>query len=260
MAATLSAPVHGQFAIGRVFARAGAMARDRWGSMAIVLFLLTVLPSPIRLYAGQQFGLIVHNALIGHVLGPVLPYLLSRLVVLVFHGLCSAALIRLALAPEGARTDAASALLQTMRAAPRFIGLFLAIEIGSGVLALLLLVPGLIFEVSAWVAMPAAVVEGRGVRSAFKRSFDLTRGARWRIFAIHAVCWVAVMLLGQAVAVIRLETLPIETGLSAVGLVTDAILASVSTVAFSLLRAAAYVELTIWKEGAPSHQLRDIFD
>jgi hypothetical protein len=260
VAGTPSIPVHGDFSIGRVFARAGAMGRGQWRSMAVIVLLLAVLPSPVRLYAAQQFGLIIQRLFFERTPAPVLPYLPYRLAVLVFHGLGSAALIRLALAhAEGDRTDAASALLQTLRGAPRFILLFLAIDIGGTLLTLLLIVPGMMFEASSWVAMPAAVAEGRGVGRAFQRSFDLTRGARWRLFVIYAACSIGVLLLGQAMVVIRLETAPMVLGWSVVGLVSDALIASVSMVAFSLLHAGAYVELRVWKEGLPRDELRDIF-
>lgn len=57
---------------------------------------------------------------------------------------------------------------------------------------LLLYVPGIIEQVKLYVAVPAAVMEGKGASASVERSIRLTDGSRWHIFG----AWLLVALLG----------------------------------------------------------------
>jgi hypothetical protein len=59
------------------------------------------------------------------------------------------------------------------------VGIVTGLLIGLG---MLVIVPGLMLMTVWYVAMPAAVLERRGVGAAMQRSSDLTRGSRWPIF------------------------------------------------------------------------------
>jgi uncharacterized membrane protein len=71
--------------------------------------------------------------------------------------------------------------------------------LGTGILCglrimlfmLLLIVPGIMESIRLYVAIPAAVMEGRGAAHAIQRSNTLTEGSRWQIFG----AWLLIFLL-----------------------------------------------------------------
>jgi hypothetical protein len=257
VAGTVSVASSGGFEIGRVLARAAGMVRQRFGSMLIIALLLAALPTPIRLLGAEAFG----HALRGGGSGQFFIYLLAVLAGGVFGGLCAGALILLAIGEgDGRRVDAADALYLALRSAPRLIALYLMVWIAIGAAMLLLVVPGIMLAVSLEVAMPAAVIEGRGGARAFDRSFGLTKGARWQVFALLAMVWVVLGAVGFVIPSwlgpppsINLTAPPIAY------LLIHGVVAIVSAIVAAALQSSIYVELRTWKEGAPQDELRDIF-
>jgi hypothetical protein len=73
----------------------------------------------------------------------------------------------------------------------------LAILFASSVIAgsLLLIVPGVILGLAWSVAMPALVLEDRGVFDSLKRSAALTRGKRWSIFLLLFIVWIVLVIV-----------------------------------------------------------------
>jgi hypothetical protein len=63
--------------------------------------------------------------------------------------------------------------------------LTLNIGIRVGLALLLLIVPGIILGLMYALAVPVAVLEGRGIRASLTRSSELTKGHRGRIFLIY---------------------------------------------------------------------------
>lgn len=85
------------------------------------------------------------------------------------------------------------------------IALQFVIGIGVGIGLVLLIVPGIILALMWIVAVPAFVVEGRGVFDSLSRSSELTSGNRMRILAIglivlvvYGLVWVLSALLTAA--------------------------------------------------------------
>jgi uncharacterized membrane protein len=60
------------------------------------------------------------------------------------------------------------------------VGIVYGLLVGLG--TVLLVVPGMIVMTIFYVALPAAVLENKGVGAAMRRSSDLTRGNRWQVF------------------------------------------------------------------------------
>ncbi len=256
MAGVASVPLHGEFSVGRVFARAGAMVRRRLGAMLIVALLLAALPVPIRLFGADAFA----QGLRGGGSSQYLFYLLSLLAGAIFGALCAGSLIWLGIGGEdGQRIDAADAFYLTLMSAPRLIGLALMIQIAVVIATMLLVVPGIMLGVALTAAMPAAVIEGRAGTRAFDRSFDLTKGARWQIFALWLLFWA---VLGGVGYLIRNVFGAPELLVSAppIGFIlAEGAVAIASSIAAAMLESSVYIELRTWKEGAPSDELRDIF-
>lgn len=64
------------------------------------------------------------------------------------------------------------------------VGLSLLIALAGYLACMFLLVPGIYLFVMWSLAIPAKVVESKGVLESMSRSSDLTQGRRWRIFVI----------------------------------------------------------------------------
>jgi MFS family permease len=64
------------------------------------------------------------------------------------------------------------------------LGLAICSLIAVGAGFVLLIIPGIIFGVMFYVALPACVVERLGPIASMKRSIALTKGHRWKIFGI----------------------------------------------------------------------------
>ncbi len=68
---------------------------------------------------------------------------------------------------------------------------------------MLCIIPGIMLACSYWLAVPAAVVEGRGVGSALERSKALTEGLRNRIFTILVAIGILQVVSGMIIGAIE---------------------------------------------------------
>jgi hypothetical protein len=141
-------------------------------------------------------------------------------------------------------------------------GTGLVVTIASGAGMLLLLVPGLVFMVAACVAVPAAVVERPGVVGAIQRSFDLTRGSRWPLFAAGGVVLVVLWALSLVTQVaFGLAAFAIPGGQ---GVAFRMIGTQLGNALFSVIPAVAiavsYHDLRLAKEGVDTAELAKVFE
>ena len=100
-----------------------------------------------------------------------------------------------------------------------------------------------------WLALPAAVVERKGIGASLRRSVDLSRGSKGPIFTI-----VAVFYSGWFIAVSMLTfTTPyrFDTGWIVLGVLRGTLMAVASAV--------AYYDLKVAKEGVPTEDLVRVF-
>jgi len=125
---------------------------------------------------------------------------------------------------------------------------------------ILVVIPGLIMGVALSVGIPVCVVERPGVFRSLERSFELTRGSRWAIFAILLV-W---GLLGGMVPILLVGVSMGANagGFEGVGEVVRWVLIAVTVllgVLQAVLSATVYHELRTKKEGAQSEDLVQVF-
>lgn len=122
------------------------------------------------------------------------------------------------------------------------------------------IVPGLVILSVLFVAVPAAVVEGGTFVEALRRSEELTRGARWSIFAIVA----ALMLLNLAVSAGLVLTSFDPVTRTVVPSQSRVLLFSLVAVPLQALQAittaVAYHDLRVEREGARTSDLASAFD
>jgi membrane-anchored glycerophosphoryl diester phosphodiesterase (GDPDase) len=84
----------------------------------------------------------------------------------------------------------------------------MALVVGLGFL--FMVIPGVILAVGLALAIPAVVLEPRSASAALSRSWELTRGSRWRIFALGVT--LLVLLYVPVIAISGLVAVLIPTG------------------------------------------------
>jgi uncharacterized membrane protein len=111
----------------------------------------------------------------------------------------------------------------------------------------------------AWcVAAPALVEERGGVFASLGRSRALTKGSRWKIFALLLIFVLALLLFQGAVGLLGFVAGPGGTVTTA-ATVLNAVVSSVTTMVGAAGIASMYVELRSQKEGASFANLQEIF-
>lgn len=139
------------------------------------------------------------------------------------------------------------------------VGIVYGLLVGLG--TVLLVVPGMIVMTIFYVALPAAVLENKGVGGAMARSSDLTRGNRWQIFG--AVLLFAVVMFGATLLIGLLLYLTMKDQALQEGSIPAWL-----EVAFTLLLApfgatmpaVCYFLLRTGKENVDAKQVAAVFD
>ena len=146
-------------------------------------------------------------------------------------------------------------------AAPRMLPLILAsilftIIVYAGMI--LLFIPGLFLLTLLWVTVPAVVMEGLGPIAALKRSANLTKGYRWRVFGLILVFIILVFILQWS---LNLLLISVTTEVASVFFLTGIgyLGATIFGVLSALAVAYTYVALKIAKEGASVEELAAVF-
>jgi len=128
------------------------------------------------------------------------------------------------------------------------IGLSMVVGLFAGLACLALLIPGIILLTMWSLAIPAKVLENRGILDSMSRSMDLTKGNRWRIFVI----WLLFFVFGIVLSLLLRWPIEIAAGVSSVfalqrssaewraallvsTFVSEALVGPLATIAFSLV-------------------------
>ena len=136
------------------------------------------------------------------------------------------------------------------------------IWIASGVMVAIVVI------ISLWVAVPATVVERKGVFASLRRSAELTRGCRWMVFGtllFFAVLFIIFTFVFSFVVVNLIvgPTTQVSNSLEiAVALFTVLMfIGNALVISFvSVLTGVCYYELRRAKEGADVEQIAAVFD
>src|SRR5215469_4261379 len=119
---------------------------------------------------------------------------------------------------------------------------------------ILLIVPGLILYTMWFVGLPACVVERLGPWTSLRRSRELTKGYRWKIFALALL--LAVANVGGRVIVTVLTALA-----GPIAALTGQMIWTGIAVAFAgVVFAVTYYDLRVIKEGVDIEQITAVFD
>ncbi len=135
---------------------------------------------------------------------------------------------------------------------------YLAIFFGT----ILLIVPGLMIATAWCLCIPVFVVEHPGLLASFGRSAELTRGNRWRVFAVFVLYIVALLIIELVFGVVN-SAMRVAGGGSPtaiVALVVNPLLYVANALIGSTGISVLYVELRRVRDGVGAEGLAAIFD
>ena len=234
--------------VGEILDTSFSLYRRHFGALATVALVCTGVPLVLRLFVEASGGFFL-NITLG---------LLYALCLVVLNLVATAATVFIVSESYLGRPLSAREALQ--RSTP-YIGrilvcsLLMALAVGLGFL--LLFIPGVILAVGLAMAIPAVVLEPRASASgALSRSWDLTRGARWRIFGLGVtllvLLYVPVVAIGGLFALI----VPGSGGMfggASIGMVTAIAVGGIVQMfiypLFYCVLTVTYYDLLVRKEG-----------
>jgi hypothetical protein len=115
-------------------------------------------------------------------------------------------------------------------------------------------VPGLI-AIARWsVAMPACIVDRLGVAASFRRSTELTRGHRWKIFGMFVL-----LVIADVIAEALLGPILGPAG-NVAELVGHVIVNGGWGAVSAVLAVAIYHDLRVAKDGVDTAEIATVFD
>jgi uncharacterized membrane protein len=184
--------------VGEILDTSFTLYRRHFGALATVSLVCTGLPLVLRLFVEAAGGLFAHLTL-------ALVYFLGLVVLsLVATG---ATVFIVSESYLGRPLTAREALMRATPYMGRILiaSLLMAVVIGLGFL--LIVFPGVILAVGLAVAIPAVVLEsGQSASGALSRSWELTRGSRWRIFGLgitlFVLLYIPVVAIGGVMAML----------------------------------------------------------
>jgi uncharacterized membrane protein len=149
-------------------------------------------------------------------------------------------------------------LLESLKVAlRRLLPLILLALLESALLVLgliLLIVPGIILYTMWLVAVAACVVERTGPWRSLRRSQELTKGHRWKVFGLFLV-----LLAFSLINPVLQMALTAAAGATA-GAIGNAIWTAIGSAFSSVVVAVAYYDLRVAKEGIDIEQIASVFD
>jgi hypothetical protein len=135
------------------------------------------------------------------------------------------------------------------------LGVMFLFGLGVSLGLLLLIVPGLILMSMWYVSVPACVVEKTGPIRSLGRSRELTKGYRWKIFALVIIVYI-VSIIGNNLVVLLATTLGGMAGQIGAMIIWQGVAGGFG----SVLIAVAYYYLRVAKEGVDVEQIASVFD
>lgn len=257
--------LYGDVSLSRILSRTGQVAGGNLAVMMVVAIVPVVLATFFTTYGIQMIG----TALRGASFGGTNPYWFGGSALLLgfaLSALAQGSLVRFGLdSLQGRRADPTEALLRTVLKLPQLFMLVMIMQVAIMAATILLIVPGVLLSIVWCVAVPALMVEERGVAAAFGRSQMLSSGARWKVLGLYALFWVAWLILNLVQGMISRSVYGVSTPsflgitLPVTYIVASGLLYTAMGVFSAAMHAALYVELRDWKEGAPGAALTEIF-
>jgi hypothetical protein len=243
----------GHFRVGQTLSRAWNVFIANFPKMFLIALGFTIfftLPSlMIRdLQAGQPQQAIPIAQLFGWIAFTVA-------VVILLYPLGQAAILYMAFQSlRGRLVSVIEALRKGLSRLWAIVGLTVLTVLGIWAGLLLLIVPGIMFAVRWSMALPACVVEGLGPLTSMKRSAELTKGHRWKLFGVFLLLMIVSWIVGWLIGFVLRPT--------------DLVIANIGSVIWSAAWTAfwyvvlvmIYHDLRVAKEGVDIERLAAVFD
>jgi hypothetical protein len=156
---------------------------------------------------------------------------------------------------RGRRVNLAESLQVGLRRFFPIVGLAVAMTVLMMLAAILFIVPAMILFTMWFVATPACVVEQLGPSSSMRRSTQLTKGHRWKIFGLGLL-----LLLISVVADQVITTSLTAIGGEWVGLIGQVGWAGIWGAFYAIAVVVTYHDLRVAKEGVDIHQIAAVFE
>lgn len=139
---------------------------------------------------------------------------------------------------------------------PRIALLSVVVVILVVLAGVFLVVPGIIVGMILYVAVPASVMEGGGIGKSLRRSAELTKGNRGKLFLIALVLSVPM----QVAAIVLVLTIGSMLGPVFTTILSTLILQILLGGVLATCTAVAYHDLRILKEGVDTDTIAAAFD
>lgn len=245
-----------QLGIGRVIQRTWAITKVDFGAKFGIAALLAGLPSALSNYLQARA---IEG---GNTTGFTPLFALSVLVAIAGTIILQAALIRSAADQiEGRAPRLGDSVSAGLRMFLPILGLSLltGLAVACGMIALV--APGVMMACAWSVGLPVMVLEATGVFATFRRSADLTRGSRWRIFGLF---WAYIGIVIAVAIVFGIAVVVVSIPLAAAGLavIFVSLLNGLFTAAITLVVATGatvlYDELRSRPQRSPVQEIVDI--
>ena len=252
------------FTFGGVFARFFKLIGENFVPLLIIGLVFTVAPA-VAAYFGLFSSIGVDGVnwpskfttmgVNGYVLfgGAALIYS-----VLYLMSLCAITEIAI-LGGVGKKANLGSVLAHALGNCIPVLVISVIVAVLTGLLSLLLIVPGIMFMLASYVAIPAYVGQpDLGLWGAVKRSFELTRGHRWGILGLLIVLGLAAGAIGGALGgtagmiILSTNTLPFS--------IVQGLINGLSSVVSQIFVAAIYVCLRQAKDKTMPETAAAIFE
>jgi hypothetical protein len=253
-----------RMSIARVFERGFATIKSNPATMFGIAFLFSALPGTLIAY-GVEF---VQQPMLDDLgAGAMIAiWIATMLLAMIFGMITQGALVRATIAySEGRKASFGESVMAGLVVVLPLIGLGILHSLAVAVGFMLLIVPGVMLYMMWSVAAPALVAERNSVFAAFGRSRFLTRGARWKIFALQLVIIVIYGMVSSSLGVMLIAV----NGIEAAGnigqtlplwyLAVSAVIQTILAAIWGALQTSLYVELRDWKDGPDADALADIF-
>jgi hypothetical protein len=156
---------------------------------------------------------------------------------------------------RGRRVDLAESVRVGLRRFLPIAGLALGVTLLSILGLALLVVPGLIWLTKWFVAVPTCMVEGLGVSASMRRSAQLTKGHRWKIFGLMALLIIVDVAVDKS---IDLVLMPAAGGIPA--LIGRMIWIGIWGAFYAIFAVVTYHDLRVAKEGVDTEQIAAVFE
>jgi hypothetical protein len=135
------------------------------------------------------------------------------------------------------------------------VGLAIIMSLLVGLAMVLLIVPGLILLTMWFVGTPVCVVEQRGPWASLRRSSELTKGHRWKIFGLMLVFIVVSALVSPLI-----ELVLNSIGGKILAFIGELVWNGVWGAFYAIAAVVAYHDLRVAKEGVDIEQIAAVFD